>query len=655
MSQPYANLLSPLKIRNTVLKNRMAATSSMLHFTQGPEKYPGEGLMAHFAKKAKSGAALITARGVAARNGQRTVSNGGDIPHMPNFDLYDPKCQNYISQLADVMHFYNSKCMMNLGCRIFDGYDVVGGELIAGGGLQTFNQRITKKQYTPEMMQEIIDDYVEQAVILKDLGWDAVTLHMAYRHQAPGRFLSPLTNTRTDEYGGDITGRAKFPLEIVSAIRKAVGNNMLIEILMSADEPVEGGTTIEDSIKFAKMAEEYVDIFQLRYGIADPAHPTGFNPKAEPFIHYAEAFKDAGVKAAILTSGGYQNPEVMDRVIAEGKADLIGMARSWISNVDYGTKLYENRADDIVPCVRCNKCHVVNMKGPWVSVCSVNPQVGLEHRVSDLVVPAGEPKKVAIIGGGPAGMEAAIIAAERGDDVTLYERSSYLGGQLMHADYCSFKWPMRNFKDYLIYQCGKKGVKVLLNTEATPDMIRAGGYDVVLAATGAEPIILRIPGVDTANVRPAIDVFGREDELGENVVIIGGGEIGVETGIHLCQKGKKVTVIEMLGELAPEATPLHYRSMFQEAWEAEENFHSILNARCTRVSPDSVTYVDKEGAEHTVPADSIVIAAGTRARVDDAMKFYNTADRFAMIGDCNGVGNVQKVMRSAFSTASSIC
>ena len=656
MKNHYYNLLSPLKINDSVvLKNRMLSSSSVLHFLQGPEQYPTDAMITHLANRAKSGAAMVTCRGVSPRVGKKRVSAGKDIPRMFDFDLYDPKCQNYISHLADAIHFYGSKACMNLGCRQFDGYDVSGGLPLRGPNVEDIlnSNAETSKELTQAMLDEIIDSFVEQAVLLKSLGFDACTLHMAYRFQTPGRFLSAITNRRTDQYGGGIENRAKFPLEICRKIKKACGQNFVVEALVSAEE--DGGNTLEDIITFAKLAEGYIDILQLRAGEVDISHPTGFELQAEPFVHYAEALKDSGTSVLIETIGGYQDLDKMEQVIATGKADLIGMARSWISNTNFGSFAYEGRPEDVTPCIRCNKCHVVNLDGPWNSICSVNPVVGLEHKIDQMIVPPSGHKKIAIVGGGPAGMKAAIISADRGYDVTLFEQSDALGGLLKHSDYADFKWPLRNFKDYLIRQVNKRSViSVHLNTKATPELLKQGNYDAVLVGVGSSPLLPPIQGLAQSGAIPAVDVYGREKQLGQRVVIIGGGEIGMETAIYLAQYGHDVTVIEMRDVLAVDASPLHYRSMFQDAWEKLPNITTITNATCTCVAPDEIVYVDNEGAEHRQKAESIVLAAGMRANTDEALTFYGTGGKFFMMGDCSHVGSLQTTLRSAFSIASII-
>jgi NADPH-dependent 2,4-dienoyl-CoA reductase/sulfur reductase-like enzyme len=251
-------------------------------------------------------------------------------------------------------------------------------------------------------------------------------------------------------------------------------------------------------------------------------------------------------------------------------------------------------------------------------------------------------------------MKAALVAAGIGHEVTLYEKSNVMGGLLKTTDNVSFKWPVKDLKDYFVRQIKKSSVKVCLNTEATPEMLKKEKYAAVLAAVGSEPIVPNIPGIKGKNVVFAPDVFGNENALAKNVVVIGGGEVGVETGMHLAEKGHKVTVLEMRDMLALDSTPVHYYSNMKEAWEKLEQFSSIVNARCNGIGADKVTYLDANGTEHAIQAGSVVIAVGMKPKNDLALEFYGSANDFYMIGDCNIAGNVQKCIRSAFATASQL-
>jgi NADPH-dependent glutamate synthase beta subunit-like oxidoreductase len=335
----------------------------------------------------------------------------------------------------------------------------------------------------------------------------------------------------------------------------------------------------------------------------------------------------------------------------------------------------EGRGEDIIPCLWCNKCHgtILDDPDPWLSVCSVNPLMGIEHKLHRLVEPAERAKKVAVIGGGPAGMRAAIYAAKRGHDVTLYEKTDKLGGLLTHGDYASFKWPVGEYKTWLIREVGKNGVKVIMNCSPTVDMIKAGGYDAVIAATGSTPNTPDIEGFRTADGSLAkgymhcIEVFGNEDKLGKKVIIVGGSETGIETAMYLCENGHDVTILTRQNKIGHDCSRLHYitmafigtdpetgRTTERPAWEKYSNLKGIPSVTTKKVEGGKVTYVDAAGAEHTIEADSVVLCGGMNPCTDEALAFAGTAEQFFIIGDANGCGNLQRCNRDAFSKANQI-
>lgn len=650
MSRQFQYLLSPIQIGSHILKSRMIAPQALPHYLQGSEPYPSEAIIHHVSNIAKNGAAIV-AFGAWDDTDQRKA--GGTASHFPMFDYSDPSNETYVCKLVDCIHFYDSLAsiyLMPLEMPNFQPKPSMDKPFP-----MWFSPVEKVSEITQTMMQDMIDLAVKKALYFQQLGFDMISLQMSYRefmHIGLSKFFSPLTNDRTDEYGGDAVGRGKLALDMCRAIKAACGKDFLIDLWIAGEEE-PGGITAEDTVSFAKAAEGIVDILQIRGGNINPVHPTGFNScESEPVtLHVAKKVKESGAKLVVAAAGGYGNPRYNERFIAEGMLDMVAIGRQFICDSNYGKKIYEDRPEDIVPCQRCAKCHVPYEKGPWIFVCSGNPTMGIADRLDKMVSPAVCPKKVAVVGGGIAGMEATLEASRRGHRVTLYEKSAQLGGQLLHADYPEFKWPLRNFKDYMIRQVLKANITLKLGTEATPAVIAAEGYDAVIVAIGAEPKNLSIPGADSKKVIMPIAVYGHEEELGKNIVVVGGGEIGAETGLYLAECGHHVTLLTRQDRVAPDATCTHYREMFEERWLREKNFHFLTNVQSESVTDTGVIYRDKAGALCELPADNVVISGGRAADTEFALSFYGSANDFFLVGDCKIPGNVQKCMRMAYAAA----
>jgi len=642
MNPNYPNLLSPLRVGNVILKNRMICPPSEPHHAMAGENWPSDGLIEHYAQRARGGAAIVTCDGNSF--GTRKGGNG--------WDASDPDAQIYMSQMADAVHFYGARAHGVIMMFAPMGQDVSANvpqiRMMPGSHATAGSD---KTEIPTETLYELIEKYSDLAKNMADCGFDGTYIHMSYRMVLPGRMLSPITNRRTDEFGGSFENRIRFAKLLCGKIKEKCGRNFTIEASISGHDIEPEGWTLDDTVAFAGEMEGLIDILTIRSMELDNQHPTGFAKSRTPFLYMAEYLKQHGVKQAIAASAGFFDPDDCEKAIAEGKADLLSMARAFVSNPNYGELLYQGKPQEIIPCLRCNKCHTPNHQ---LTVCVVNPRFGSEKTVDRRIVPVSESKTVAIIGGGPAGMKAAIVAAERGHQVTIFEKSDHLGGMIDHSRYAAFKWPMLNLLRYFERKCAESpNITVCLDCAPDPAWLENQGFDVVIAATGSVPIVPPIPGIETAI--PATRAFGHEEFVDQNVVIIGGGEIGVETGLHLAQQGRNVTIIEMKDVAAEEAKRVHYYNMFIDAVEEyADNLKILLKATCTGISADGVSYRDESGQEHTVPAGTVLLAAGMKADISGAERYMNCGKRFYTIGDCGQMGNLQTAIRSGFSIANTI-
>lgn len=658
-----------------MLRNRMMAAASTPHFLQGKEEYFTEKWITHMANRARNGAAAVCINHIVASDShilkpsefvfntpEQTINDTGS--HFCEVNLYDRTCQNYACQMVDAIHFYGAKASAYLPQFIMPVPDYIDEKLVAPpspGGVSPEDSRplVGPKgsfvdQLKEDYFQAYIDKCCEVALICKKLGFDMVGVHCAYLGSVQAALLSPKTNTRTDEYGCSIENRARFLLRMFSEMKKVLGQDFPLEAVVSGEEP-GGGITLDDSIALAKLAEGTIDILTIRSGELDPQHPTGFTSTPEnptPYLHLAEAVKASGTRTIISASAGFQNLSHNERVIAEGKADLISMARAWICDPEYGKKAYEGRGEDVIPCIRCNKCHVPDDDNKFRSFCSVNPVIGFEDKLDRMFDPPSSVKNVAVVGGGPAGMKAAITASERGHRVTLFEKAEVLGGLLTHSDYAEFKWPLRDFKNYLIRELYKSGCTVKLSTTVTREILEDGGFDEVVLAIG--PVMARpdIPGSDGESVLDCMSVFGRVNELPKTMVVIGGSETGTEVGMYLAENGIKTTVMTRQGKLAPGAAHSHYATMLEAAYKALPDFHWITGVqRYISIGINSIEYIDAQGEKQTIPTEAVVLCTGAKANTDGVIELFSPKYKTCLAGDCDIPGDVHRAVASGLFTA----
>ena len=627
-------VLQPVRIGGVLLKNRIVSAPTTMHSLSNGELYPTEDAISFFESRARAGVGMVTVAGL--KVGKDVADDGQNTA----WDVNQPNHRNKLMELVERVHFYGAKISMELIGIFPEGYTVSDGCSIMGWA--------TGHEITREAMETFKEEWAQAAADLVDCGFDAILIHAG--HSVPlAQFLSPLTNKRTDEYGGSTENRCRYLIEILDAIRARVGKKLLIEVRISGTEFEEGGIDLEEGIRIGEQIQDHLDILQVSAGMHNPkwmtwVHPCGFRPPM-PNVCVAEAFKKTGkFHVPIVTLGAIDSLESAEKIIEDGKADLVTMARSLIADPELIHKGVKGKTEDVTPCIKCMRCHDSTVYGHHFQ-CAVNPTAGLEASLQKLVQAPGACKKVAVIGGGPAGMKAACVAADRGHQVTLFEQSDRLGGMLHYAGYFSFKYPVKDYMNWLIRQVNKRPITVKLGTKAVPETV--AGYDAVLVAIGAEPLILPVPGVEQAKV--AIETLGHEEALGDSVILIGGGQVGCETALHYASLGKKVTVVEMQSELAPDASTTGRNELLTEI-EKEKNFITLTGAKCVSVTATSVTY-EKDGKQETITADSVVLSAGMKSKTQEADSFIGTAMDFAEIGDCVRARTVEYATKEAYYAA----
>lgn len=513
------------------------------------------------------------------------------------------------------------------------------------------------KPMTPAMMEENARLWAAAARDARDVGFDMVFLHFGHGWLA-AQFLSPFFNHRTDEYGGSLENRARFPLEILKACRQAVGPGFPMEMRISANEWMPGGIDFQDVVAFVKMAQPYITSVQVSCGmdLETEANVHMAATNFDPHLlnrEYARKIREA-VDIPVTLVGSVETPEEAEMLLEEGACDMVALARALAADPFWPQKAREGRGEDIVPCLRCLQCYHISTNRRNVG-CSVNPRYCNEDFVPLELTPAAKPKRVVVIGAGPAGCKAALTAQARGHHVILLEKEEYIGGALHYIAMEQYKEDIKRYRDYLEIQLKKSGVELRLGCEATPGMVKALAPDALIVAVGASPFAPPVPGLDDPRVAGFHQAIACPDSLGQRVVVMGGGTIGAEIALELAElKGRRVTVVEMGEKIAAQGNMLYRIALRQKMDRCGDRLVRLTNTRCLEINPQGVLVEDDQGRRRTLAADSVVVAAGVRPNTRLAESFFGLAPQCYMVGDCFKARKIMEATYEGYAVAAQI-
>lgn len=652
----YEKLCEPGRVANLEIRNRIVMPPMAVPLCT-KEGFAGERIRKYFEARAKGGVGLIIT-GLAAIDSDYILAGG-------HLAIYSDEFIPGLYEMVNAVHIHGAKIFIMLWHpgRQGDDPQLVAPSSIACRSFM-YGDREVPRELTTGEVEELVEKFAEGGRRVQEAGADGVALHATHGYLIH-QFLSPFTNARTDKYGGSLERRTTFAVEIIERIREKCGLDFPIGARIGQDY-LEPGNGPEEMKTIARILESkglacigasgghHEATREKLYGGTTSA--MGVPPGWE--LQDAEAIKSA-VKIPVFAVGGLGiDLELAERALEEGKADFIQMGRPLIADPDLPMKIMTGRVDEIRWCVRCGECHPHDMdklRKPGLR-CSVNPFAGREADPDWRIIPTSKPKKVLVVGGGPGGMKAARIAALRGHDVTLCERSDKLGGQFILAAIPPGKGELERTTKYLSHEVERLGVKVQMGVEATPELVERMKPDVVILATGSTPLIPEIPGVKRRNVVTVRDVLTGKAKIGEKVIVLGGGAVGAEVAAYLAEKGNKVTIIEILPpeelekdigrgrptrlqrEIYPDLwwiareLPRRYRMLVIKRL-GEDGVKTMCGAETEKITDKGLVVKTADG-KHVIEADTVVLALGDKPNRQLYQKLFGKVPELYMVGDC---------------------
>lgn len=633
-------ILSPVQVGRRTLRNRMVMPAMETRMST-PDGDVTQNMIDYYAERAKGGVAAIIVENtyidVACSRGS-LVSSGFYSDHLIAGKF----------RLAEAIKAQGALALIQLSHAGPQASEIAnpGHEALGPSAVECVG-RMPKVIDQREIL-EVEESFVQAARRAKMAGFDGVEIHCGHGYLICS-FLSPKFNQRTDEYGGSRENRARIAVETVRKVREEVGEDFIVGVRMSGEEFVEGGMTIEDTTVYAQLMEDYIDYINVSAGNdeSEALWQIGpmYRPQA-PIVYLASAMKKAVTKCKIMTVNTL-TPELAEQALENQDADLVGFGRPLIADPQLPNKLRYGCEEDIRPCMRGHEGCISLFHRGCPLRCEINPQAGRERDYR--IVKCADAKKIVVIGGGMAGMEAARVASLYGHKVTLFEKGNELGGHFIEATAPGFKSGGRGILNWMKRQLEKADVEIRMNTEATKELVKDLEPDAVIIAVGSDYIIPPIPGIE--NTITARTALLEPERVKDRVIVIGGGLVGSETALELARQGKQITILEMLHDIVLQDEHLCQVAIKYELKAA--NAKAITNARVTSVEAGKVTYV-RDSVSETLEADTIVAALGLKPRADIRDQFLDICKETFVIGDAGKAGKLFNCTHDAWNVVRTI-